>query len=276
MKEGLKGFGPIELASLRVLIAGTLLWPLALRYIFLNKKQPWLYLITAGVTATAGPAVLFAIAQTRIDSSTSGILNSGTPIFTFLIGLLFFQQTFSLRKLTGLLLGLSGACLIVLMQAGGKLNPAFGYASLALVATIIYGLNANFVRQHLGHISPLSVTALSLGIWAIPAWLFVLFFSEIPIKLESSSQAQTSLLYIFILAGVGTALAQGLFYKLLQQTSALFATSISYTIPLVAVLFGVLDGEKIGFLHGIGGLAILIGIYLISKQPNNLAAKLSN
>ena len=95
----------------------------------------------------------------------------------------------------------------------------------------------------------------------------VLLFSGFFQSFTGTAEQWEGLGYVSILAILGTAMAMILFYKLIQQTSAVFASTVTYLMPIVAVLWGLLDGENLDLWHLFGGFLILIGIYLIREKP---------
>lgn len=272
MKRGLVVFSPIEVALLRVVIAGLCLAPFALRAIGRARgKLPFAKLALTSLTGTAIPSFLFPYAQQELPSGTVGVLNSTTPLFAFILGLVFFGLQFQWDKLAGLLIGLAGAVALILLkpgEAGGaspRLDPNFLYGILPVIATISYAINANYVRYYLNHLSPLTASSVSLFIAVVPAMLPLLLFTDFLQHLQAPG-GWAALGYVFLLGAIGTALTVALFYRLISLAGPLFATSVSYAIPIVALLWGVIDGEPLGWLHLIGLGLILAGVYLVGRR----------
>lgn len=210
------------------------------------------------------PAYLFAIAQTEIDSSVSSILNSLTPLNTLVFGALVFGLQFKRNQVFGILIGLAGSGLLVLNGAANHPEQNYYYAVLVLIASICYALNVNLIKRHLHDLSPLSITTGNFTVLFIPAFL-VLFFSGF-FDVVQEVKVQESVLFIMILGIVGTGIANILFFKLIQMSSPVFATSVTYLIPVVAFGWGLLDNEILTNVQFSGAFIILIGVYLSAKK----------
>ena len=260
IKKGLIAFSPLQVAMLRFGLSGLAFAPLAFRYIFkLSAREMWM-LVFVGLLGSALPAILFAFAQTRISSSMAGILSSFTPLATYLFGLLFFGLIFFHRKLIGVLIGLSGALLMIWMSSNADASGDFWFGGLVLLATICYALNGNLIKFYFQNHSPFLIATVSFSLTGLPVFglLFVTDFTEI---MTTHPHGWQSLGYISILAVLGTVAASVVFFKLVQITDALFASSVSYLVPLFAVFWGLLDGESIHWYHFLGMVLILAGIY---------------
>ena len=263
MKAGMKFLSPYQVATIRILSAGLVLLPVAIRQwknIPANKMG---FVFLSGILGSFIPAYLFCIAETKIDSSLAGFLNSLTPVFTIFTGLLFFGQVFQLHKLTGVLIAICG--MLVLLFAKGSINVQYlSYASFALVATVLYGLNINLVGRHLKEISSLAVVAVSFALLLIPCslilWLTGYFSLPLTQKGVLFSSSASTLLGI-----MGTAVATILFYILIKRSGGLFASMVTYGIPFIALSWGILAGETINGWQ-IGGLVIiLMGVYVTTR-----------
>lgn len=268
MKKGLQAFSPLQIGALREIIAVSFLLPFAIRkHKILRSITPreWLGLASVGLLGNAIPAFLFPLAETRLNSATAGMLNALTPVFVLLIGYFFFQLNVYLKQIIGLLIALSGSMLLILFSRESvNLSEKAGYALLVILATCLYGLSANIMKQTLKRLDPISTTTLALGFAAIP-YLFYLVTSDIGERLQQAG-AVSSLAYVSILAIVGTAISTVLFNRLIQMTDAVFATSVTYLIPFIALMWGVLSGEPISWVQ-IGALfIILLGIYIINRK----------
>lgn len=265
IKYSLKAFNPLQLGSLRVTIAFIVLSPLLLvgRYREYNGKQ-WVYVVLVGLLGSAFPAVLFATAQTRINSSLAAILNALVPLSTLVVGALFFREKFSRYKIAGVLLGILGSGVTILMRSNGLFDGNNFFALLVILAGICYALETNILKQFLGNVSPMGLTAWSFAcigpFTAALAWQCGAFT-----LIAQHPESWKSLGYLTILSVMGTALAIILFNMLVQQTTALFASTVTYLIPIVAVLWGINDGEAVSFIDLLGLGGILLGIYLTGK-----------
>lgn len=265
IKTGLRIFTPTEVAALRLAAAAACLVPFAVFRIHRVRRRQWPVLLSVGMTGSLLPAFLFALAQTQLDSGVTGALNALTPLFTLVFGVLIFRQTMSAPTLLGLLIGFLGTLLLVLMNASGEL-ALNGYALFVVIATVCYGVNVNLIRTFLPDQSPLTITSVSLLLVLPVACVYLLGPAEISPKLVESG-AWISLSAVIVLGVVGTALALILFNHLVQVASTVFASSVTYLIPLVAMTIGVLDGEYIGRWQLLGMALILAGVWLANRRP---------
>ena len=261
IKKGLVAYSPQQVASLRISISAIALFPyFLLRYQLIDWSKAKYYAIV-GFAGSCIPSFLFAFAQTQINSSITGVLSSLTPLFTLLLGLLFFGIKFSWSKTFAVLVGLSGASFLILFgkEAGLEGNNAYGL--LVMLGSILYAISANTIKNNLQNVDVLTLSAVSFFMIGIPAlsYLFTTNFIEV---LTTHEQGFTSFGYITLLALVGTVIASVLFFKLVQMTNAVFASMVSYLIPLVALLWGAIDQEPITIYHFVGMSLILFGVWL--------------
>ncbi len=262
MKVGLGALRPIELATLRVAIAGFSLSPFAIRAIHKHRSK-WKVLIGVGLLGNLLPAILFASAQTVIDSSLSGMLNSLTAVFTLLFGAWFFGIEASRRKWLGVLIALFGSGLLFAEDFLNTDIAQIKYGGLVLSATCCYGLSVNLIRNFLSGVRSIEVAALSLFPVSIVSLIIYLSLGDFEVFL--SPDGQKSIGAVVLLALTGTAFASVIFFYLVSKTSALFASMVTYLIPLVAIAWGVLDGERIHLFEISGMLVILLGVLLIRR-----------
>ncbi len=264
MKKSLLGLTPIQMGALRIILTSLTLMLISFRSIFKLSKNEWYYISLTALLGTFFPAFLFAYAIQNIDSSIASILNSLTPLNTLIIGALFFGFSFLRKQIFGIILGLTGA--VFLIYKGSQINPDqnYYYAVLIVIASIGYAFNVNILKKHLDHINALTLTTANFVLLLIPT-LIILWKTSF-FELEMTDTLKTSLLYIGILAVFGTALAKTIFNRLVQISSPIFSSSVTYLIPLVAIFWGVLDGEKLYFSQLIAGTIILVGIYLTNKS----------
>lgn len=260
-------YNAVEIGAGRVLIATITLSP----WIFKNRKEfpkekgkAW-YLVLLGFLGFFLPAMIFAYVGSRINSSLAGTLNSTTPIFTLLVGAFFFSQIITRFQVIGILLGFTGSLLLILSGNDGELNFANPNALLVLGATVMYGYNVNIIGAYLKGVKAVNITAFSLIVVGIISFFLLIFFTDFFPK--SFDPANTrEFIYLIILGGFNSAFAVVLFNYVLQLTSPLFGSSVTYLIPIVATVAGFLDGETISIWHYLGMGIILIGVYLINKK----------
>lgn len=264
MKLGLETLSPYQVATIRMLSAGLVLIPFALegfRKIPTNKLG---YVILSGLIGSFFPAYLFCIAETKIDSSLAGILNALTPLFTITVGLFFFQMKAGRQKIIGILVGFVGLCLLFLAQKNISLEN-FSYAFLVLIATLLYGINVNMVSKHLHNTGSMNIAAVAFTFLIIPCLVILIYTGYFSMDLLSKPILKSTG-SAFLLGFAGTAVATVLYYKLVKTAGGLFASTVTYGIPFVAVFWGVLGGESINLLQcGCMGI-ILIGVWLANKK----------
>lgn len=263
MKRGLEAFGPFQVAMLRISIAGLLLLVPALRAWRRIPKRAVGALALTGLMGTAIPALMFPLAQTQMDSGIVGVMNAMTPLFAFLIGGLFFGQTLRRRPFLGVILGLVGAALLILAGSKGALGFNI-YGLFALVGTACYGFNVNWVKTHLQELKAFDVSTVSLA-FLLPIGILGVYMTDVWGTLETVPAAPNALLYIILLGSVATAFALVLFNYLIKLSTAVFASSVSYFIPVVALMWGLFDGESILALQWVGIVAVVAGVYFVKN-----------
>lgn len=260
-------YDALEIGCGRVLVAMITLspWIFKNRRQFPREKSKAYYLVLLGFLGFFIPALIFAYVGSRINSSLAGTLNSTTPIFTLIVGAVFFSQIISKFQLIGLLLGFVGSLLLILSGNDGELNFANPNALLVLAATVMYGFNVNIIGTHLKGVKAVNITAFSLIVVGIISLVVLLLFTDFFTKSFDATNRR-EFIYLIILGGFNSAFAVVLFNYVLQLTSPLFGSSVTYLIPIVATIAGFLDGEIISFWHYFGMGVILIGVYLINKK----------
>lgn len=261
MKEGLKFYSSYQIAAMRISFSGLALIP------FVNwkkldiKRSDYKYFIISGFLGSAIPAFLFPLAQTRISSSLAGAINGLTPLFALIVGVTFLGVKFSRLKAFGVILGLAGAVFLII---GQDIQFEFSHVMMAIVATLCYGINVNIIKQKLDNYPPLLVAALPLAIISI-AGFAVLSYLGLNINVHDM-QFIYSFGATLLLAFIGTSISLIMFNRLIQQTNTVFATSVTYLIPIVALFWGLFDHEKILYNHFIGLVFILGAIWMIRKD----------
>ena len=214
------------------------------------------------------PSYLFCLAETGIGSALAGTLNSLTPIFVIIIGALFFQSKTSALKITGILVAFAGSILLYISQPGYAENHNFQYVLYIIVATVFYGINVNMVHRHLQDIPSLQIAGVALFLNAIPAFIVLYFTGYFHLELDSPG-ILVSTAYSCVLGIFGTAIASIIFYMLIKRAGAVFSSMVTYGIPLVAIMWGILFGEAIGWAHIISLLFILAGVYIANSAKSN-------
>ena len=264
IKRGLLGLTPMQLGSLRIIVAAIFLLLIGFKSLFKIPLYQWKYIALTATLGTFIPAFLFSIAQTQIDSSVSAILNSLTPLNTMILGGLAFGLSFKRSQVFGVIIGLLGTFLLIINGAMHHPEQNYYYAILIIIASICYAINVNLIKKYLSDLSPLSITTGNFLVLLFPA-LIILFFSGF-FEVIAVERVQESILYIVVLGVVGTGIANIIFFKTIQISSPVFATSVTYLIPVVAFSWGLLDNEMLTPVQFLGAFIILIGVYLSAKK----------
>ncbi len=270
MSRGMKApdetavLSPIHVAALRMFFAGMVLLPFVRPALRSIRPADWKWVAVVGICGSGGPAFMFTYALQHIESSVGGMLNALTPLFTLLIGLVVFKLKVAPRHVAGVLLGLIGA-ISLLSLVGNQSVDRVGWALLAVLATLCYGISVNVIQFKLRHVPALHLASFSLLIVAIPCGI-VAGMSDAPHIITTHWHGWASLGYVFLLGAIGSAMANIIFFWLTNTTSALFAASVTYLIPLVAVGWGVADDEPLTVWHLVCGLIILAGVWMVRKR----------
>jgi drug/metabolite transporter (DMT)-like permease len=267
MKISLRSFSPEQAGALRIILASLALLPVSVVQLKNLKRKDLFSLLVVGFIGSFFPAFLFMKAETQIDSSLAGMLNALTPVFTLIVGMLFHQTIFRSVQGLGLLLGLAGAAGLILAGDGFQFGTVNGYAFYIVLATCFYAISINQIKAKLPHLSGIQVTSLSFFFIGPVALIF--FFTTNPIAVLSSPGWMLHSLALAGLGVVGTALAMILMNSLVRHSSAVTASSVTYIIPIFAIMWGIIDGETITTLHLACMGLILTGVYLISRKPSS-------
>jgi len=261
IKKSLIAFTPVQIGCLRLSISAIIFLPVFLWHF---KQLDWSrlkYLLIVGICGSGLPAVLFPYAQTEISSSIAGTLSSLTPLFTLIIGALFFKATSAWGKLVGILVGLMGAIVLIAFGEDAGIKGNLWYGLFILVGCICYATSTNIVKAHLQDMSSFKISAVAFFIVGIPCLIYLLT-TNITEVIQTHAYGWTALGAVTLLSLGGTLMATVLFFKLVQLTNPLFASLVSYLIPMIAMLLGAFDGEPITILHLFGMGLILVGVYL--------------
>lgn len=260
IKKALIGLTPLQLGSLRVLFAALFLLGIGYKKLKTIKKQEWKWITVSAFMGTFIPAFLFAFAETEIDSAIASVLNSTTPIMTLLLGALIFSIGFTKKQLAGVVIGLAGSLLLI--WSGSEINPDqnYWYSALVLIASACYAMNVNIIKKYLQEISALAIAVGNFTVLVIPSVLVLLFSDFFNKTTLTSPVVHISLGYVFILGVLGTGVALILFNKLIQVSTPVFSTSVTYLIPIVALLWGLLDGEVFSLFQLFSAFLIIFGV----------------
>ncbi len=266
MKKGLLVFTAGEVGAIRVVAASVFLLPFALNGLREVRRDHYPKLLFSGLMGIFFPAFLFATAQTRMESGITGVLNSLTPICTLLIGVALFKQRFKTQSLIGILIGLAGTILLIMSRSEGKIGGLNFYAGFIILGCLCYGMNVNFVKFKVTDLKALTLTSVALMLIGPLALTYLLVFTDFTTKVTEIPGAWKALGFIVLLGVMSTSIATILFNKLIKISTPLFASSSTYIIPIVAVIWGLIDGERFGVGHVVVMLAIIGGVYLANKK----------
>lgn len=266
IKQGLKVFSPDVVGALRVTAASLFLLPLAFPKLKELKQGDHFKILVSGLMGIFFPAFLFAWAQTQLNSSLAGILNTLSPLWTMIIGALFFTQRFRGYAILGIIISFTGTILLALSRSGGSITGFNMYALLIVAACALYGANLNWVKFKIHDLGSVAITSVSLLFIGPLGAAYLFLFTDFTTTLTTVHGAWKAFGFVVLLALMSTAVANLLFMKLVRISTPLFASSVTYIMPIVAVMWGVIDGEKLLPGHFLGMAAILGGVYLANKK----------
>ena len=273
IKKGLVGLTPLQLGSTRIVMTTVILMIFGWKQLQKIPKEAWKWIIMTGFFGTFFPSYLFAFAETVIDSSVAAVLNGMTPFFTLILGLLFFNSSFKWMKIVGVLVGFGGTLILVSNEFTMRSGLSSWYTFLVMAATLCYSINVNLIKHKLQGVPALAIALGNFIAILIPAFGVLIFTDFSWTKITSSPQVSSSIGYILILSLFGTALAKVMFNELVSISTAVFSISITYLLPIVAIAWGLLDGEQFTLIQWFGCALILLGVYLITdkKRPKDEA-----
>lgn len=264
IKHALVGFEPMEVAGIRMFSGGIVLLPFLYQAFKKIPKEKYFWVFVCSMVGSGIPIYLYPLAETHISSSVTGIINSLTPLFTFLIGILFYRLKNNYLKLGGVLLGLVGAVCLIIFSPNVSFAGDLLFFLVALSVPIMYGYSSNLLKKHLQGLPSLPLTSLMYFMLLIPASIY-LYKIGIYTKIMHDEKAYHALPYGVLLGVFGTAVAMSLFNILIQRTQIMFAASVTYLMPIVAVFIGFVDHERIAWYHLLGLSLILVGVVIINK-----------
>ncbi|HET6226285.1 MAG TPA: EamA family transporter [Bacteroidia bacterium] len=267
MKRGMVVYASDEVAALRIFIAFLVLTPLIFKHVKRVHLKFWPAFLGMGTLGNFLPAFLFTKAETVISSSLAGMLNSLTPLFTLLFGVLLFKVKTKLWNALGILIGFIGAIGLLVAGKEEDMSSNLSYGLFVVLATVFYALSVNIIKKFLNEVPSVTATVWALLFIGPLAGTYLFTGTHFVEHLQTHPQAVSSLGYICILAIFGTAVSVIIFNVLIRNTNALFASSVTYLIPIVAMCWGIFDGEAVLFQHFMWIVVILLGVYLVNKKP---------
>jgi drug/metabolite transporter (DMT)-like permease len=266
IKKGLVGLTPLQLGSLRTVISSLFIFMIGYKSLRTILNPQWKWVILSGFIGTFLPAFLFAFAETEVDSGIVSILNALVPLNATLIGLAIFKIASTKTQIFGVILGFIGASMLIFNSM--ELNPDqnYLYAGFVVLATVMYGFNVNIIKHYLQEVKPIAIATGNFIAIVIPALIVLIFSGFFTAQTFEQQSIYSSIGFVAILAVFGTVMAKIIFNNLIQISSPVFASSVTYLMPLVALLWGLFDGELFGLDQGLASLLILGGIYLANKK----------
>jgi drug/metabolite transporter (DMT)-like permease len=267
MKKGIRVFSGDQVGALRVLVAFIALSPLVFKYLNKEMLKHWKAFLGMGMFGSLIPGFLFAFAQKGISSSLTSMINALTPLFTLLITLVFFKEKIRMINAIGLLIGLIGTIGLLMINNNAGTNKDLSFVLFALLATLCNGITANIIKNYLGAINSVACTVWGMMFVGPISGVYLFLKTDFVYKLNTAPLAWQSFGYICLLGVFGTSLSIILFNILIKNTSSIFGTSVTYLIPIVAIMWGVIDGESLLPMHFVCAFVILAGVYLVNKKP---------
>jgi drug/metabolite transporter (DMT)-like permease len=269
IKRGLEIFSPGEVGAYRIVAAATFLLPLSIPRVRNLSRKQILNLLIVGLIGSFIPAFLFAKAQTQLSSSLTGVLNALTPLFVVVIGALFFSSKITLRNGIGLGIAFIGVLVLVTVKEGaefGAFESINAYALFVILACVCYGFNLNLIKYRFEKLKPIEISAISLLVILPLALIYLMAGTNFSYKVVHVKGAMEALGYLTLLGVFGTALALILFNIMVKKVSPVFASSVTYLIPIVAIFWGVLDGEVLLLGHYVGIAAVILGVWFGNRK----------
>lgn len=266
IKKGLIGLSPLQLGSLRTVISSLFIFIIGYKSLKTILNHQWKWVVLSGFIGTFLPAFLFAFAETEVDSGVVSILNALVPLNATLIGLAIFKIASTKIQIFGVILGFIGASMLIFNSM--ELNPDqnYLYAGFVVLATLMYGFNVNIIKHYLQDVKPIAIATGNFVAIIIPALTVLIFSGFFKTETFEHESIYSSIGFVAILSVFGTVMAKIIFNNLIQISSPVFASSVTYLMPLVALLWGIVDGELFGLDQGLASLLILCGIYLANKK----------
>ena len=266
IKKGLLGLSPLQLGSLRTVISALFIFIIGFRSLKTILNHQWKWIIVTGFLGTFFPSFLFAFAETEVDSGIVSILNSLVPLNTVLIGLAIFKITSTKTQVIGVILGFIGASMLIFNSMELHPDQNYLYAGFVVLATVMYASSVNIIKHYLQDVKPIAIATGNFVAIVIPAILVLSYSNFFTIETFENEAIYKSIGCVAILSLFGTVMAKIIFNSLIQISSPVFASSVAYLMPLVALVWGLLDGEIFGINQGLASLLILLGVYLVNKK----------
>ena len=266
IKKSLIGLSPLQVGSLRIVFSSIIIFLIGFNKIKTIQKDKWKWIAVSAIIGTFFPAFLFAYAETQIDSAVASILNSLVPMNTVLIGLAVFKISTTKTQSVGVIIGFIGTSVLII--SGSDLNPDqnYLYSGLVIICSILYATNVNLIKKYLYDVNAVAIAAGQFFVIFVPSIIVLVYSGFFDLEFRNNDLLYDSLLYVLLLSFFGTAMAKILFNKLIQISSPVFASSVTYSMLIISVLWGILDGELFNSSQAIATVLIIIGVYLSNKK----------
>ena len=268
IKKGLVGMSSFQVASLRIIFAAIVIFIYSYNSLLKIPKKSWKWILITAYTGTFFPVYLISYGQTEIESGLASIITTITPINTLIVGIIFFGLVYTKRQLLGLLIGLIGAILLIYEASEADINVNIYYSFFIYMTTIGYAASVNLIKNYLTEISPEAVTA-GIFISISPPALIILFLSDFFSLNFDNTEVLNSIIFVFILGVFSSAIAQTIFNKFVKIASPLFAAAVTYTMPIIAIFWAILDGETLTTMQFFATAVILTGVYMVNKKKQS-------
>jgi drug/metabolite transporter (DMT)-like permease len=268
IKKGLTVFNPTQVSAIRIFSASLFMVPFAYQWLKRIEKKYYFLIFISGFTGSLIPAFLFAMAQTRLDSAVTGMINSLTPVFVIIIGFVFYRQKITGIMVMGLLMAFVGTGMLMFYGSDGAHKISY-FAFFVVGATMLYGMNVNLLKFNLSELNHIAISSISLVFVGPFAAIQLFLLTDFTSRFTESEGALLAVGYLSLLGIVGTSLALMIFNKLIKISTPLFSSSVTYLIPIVAVFWGLIDGENLSVMHYLSMFVIIGGVYLANKKSKS-------
>lgn len=266
IKKGLNGLTPLQLGSARTLIGGIFLLGVGSRHLKTIPRNKWKWIAIGGFVGTFIPTFLFAYAETEIDSAIVSVLNSTVPLLALILGAVVFGIGWSRNQLVGLIIGLLGSLGLIYAGAQYNADQNYWYASFVIIACLCYAINVNLIKRYLQDVDAWGIATGNFVAILLPAMIVYLASGGSDLDYSWDSTAMSSLGWVVILAVLGTGVAKVMFNKLVQISSPIFASSVTYVMPIIGLSWGLLDGETFSALQLVFMLVIIVGVIWTNRR----------
>ena len=264
LKRALDVYSPEQVFAGRMMVAALILAPWSIPLLRRLRKKYWVPMIIFALISNLITTILYATAQTRIDSAVNGMINTLTPLMTLLVGVVFYRQKMSSFQGIGLFLGLIGTIILVIQAQGGEVGMINWFAIIAVAATFCNGFTGNILKFSLAGLTALEIASLSFLI-VLPIALVEAFRTDMFSLMMTGDPGWASTRYLIILGLFSNALGLFLIGKLIQLSSPVFASLTTYLVPLLALFWGFMDSENITLFQILAMTLILISVFVVDR-----------